>query len=176
MKRHWAQLDTAAALTSLILLSSACGQTAKNQSINRVKKLSEPNTIQQLADGTPYEQRFVEPRALEDGRGRINQEQMKQVVLRMNGIQAAEIVMHNNDVLVGIQIDNSGKKKIIEKQTLSSLSWQYPAYKFYVTSDDQLRSRLASFKEAAPGMHAQAASQDIGALINAISQSMAVPR
>ncbi|MEF2247049.1 MULTISPECIES: YhcN/YlaJ family sporulation lipoprotein [unclassified Paenibacillus] len=176
MKRQWAQLYTAAALTSLILLSCACGQTAKNQSINRVKKLSEPNTIQQLADGTPYEQRFAQPKATEDGRGRINQEQMKQVVLRMNGIQAAEVVMHNNDVLVGIQVDNNGKQKMVEKQTLSSLSWQYPTYKFYVTSDDQLRSKLAAFKVAAPGMHAQSVSQDLGALINAISQSMAAPR
>jgi len=177
MKRHWPQFFAVAVLTSLILLSSACGQSERDRKINRINKLSEPNTMQQLADGTPYEQRFVPNAALEDGRGRINQEQMKQVVLRMNGVQSAEVVMHNNDVLVGIQVDNNGKTKTIEKQTLSSLSWQYPTYNFYVTADEQIRSQLAIIESSAPP-HDRSLSlqQDISEIMNTMSQRMAAPR
>nr|WP_243864731.1 YhcN/YlaJ family sporulation lipoprotein [Paenibacillus castaneae] len=74
-------------------------------------------------------------------------QEAKQLVNRaelVSGVKKATVVVNNNDAIVGIDVDNTGKKAIIEKQVHSALKTQYPQYNIHVTSDPNLHERIRS--------------------------------
>ncbi|WP_337098004.1 YhcN/YlaJ family sporulation lipoprotein [Paenibacillus sp. YIM B09110] len=91
----------------------------------------------------------------------------------VNGVKSANVQLYGNDALVGIEVENSGKRGIIEKQVYSALRIQYPAYRLHVTSDQSLSDRIKVQKAGAEsndsGMRSM--SNDMSALIKAIDKS-----
>lgn len=103
-------------------------------------------------------------RPLSQTEGRVNGSQLATIAEHVSGIRHADVLMYNNDVVVGIHPDNSGKDKMLEQQVYSALKWQYAEYNYYVTADPDLRNRI---KEAAD-KHTYTAKGDSG-LMNDIS-------
>jgi hypothetical protein len=91
----------------------------------------------------------------------------------VNGVKSANVQLYGDDALVGIEVENAGKRGIIEKQVYSALRIQYPAYRLHVTSDKSLSDRIKVQKAGAAsndsGMRSM--SSDLSALIKAIDKS-----
>jgi hypothetical protein len=101
---------------------------------------------------------------------RINADQLARIAEQVPGVERADIAMNTEDVLVGIEVDNLGKRRIIEKQVTSALLWQYPEYSYHVTSAETLRSKIKAAGSRKKGIQAQMFDQDIDALAHAIDR------
>ncbi len=180
MTTRWTRIQLVALLSAALLATGACGKTSSVKNKGDVRPLSEPNTVQQLDNGEPYVQPLTDQSVDEDGdgnRGRIDQPLMKKLVNTLNGVQASEVVIFGRDVLIGVELDNMGKRKINEKQIFSSLTWQYPEYNYYITSNEQYRSQIASL-ESIIGANkvTEQVRSTIEHLVLAIGKDMAGPR
>ncbi|MCR2807958.1 YhcN/YlaJ family sporulation lipoprotein [Paenibacillus soyae] len=101
---------------------------------------------------------------------RINADQLADIAEQVPGVERADIAMNTDDVLVGIEVDNVGKRRIIEKQVTSALHWQYPEYRYHVTSDEALRDKIKAAGARKKGIQAQMFNQDIDALAQMIDR------
>lgn len=100
---------------------------------------------------------------------RIQSDQLARIVEQVPGVERAQLAMNATDVLVGIEVDNPGKRRIIEKQVFSALIWQYSEYNYHVTSDEKLLEKIKSVNaRKADGKDAQMINRDIEALARSI--------
>lgn len=90
----------------------------------------------------------------------------------VNGVKAADVKLYGSDALVGIEVENIGKRGIIEKQVYSALRIQYPVYRLHITSDQTLRDKIKELtgKPSKSG-RMKSLSSEMSVLIKAIDQS-----
>jgi len=60
---------------------------------------------------------------------------------KVQGVNRASVVVHNNDCIVGLDTNNRNVAGI-EKSVRNTLEKKYPSYKFHVTSDKKLHTRI----------------------------------
>lgn len=171
------------ALSVLLLSSALSGGCANDNDGNRINDDNNNNNELRQNALTPMNQTppggyratpddsVRPPEAGTDGPAeRINADQLAQIAEQVPGVEQADIAMNTADVLVGIEVDNLGKRHIIEKQVTSALHWQYPEYSYHVTSDETLRSKIKAAGARKKGLQAQMFNQDIDALAQAIDR------
>jgi len=107
---------------------------------------------------------------------RINHEQLARIAAGVSGVNQAIAVMNETDVLVGIEVGNTGNKRIVEKRVMSTLSRQYPEYRYHITASDELRERIKAVStRQGKGYRPYMLNQDIGILADAIDVSSTRP-
>ncbi|GKU80262.1 YhcN/YlaJ family sporulation lipoprotein [Paenibacillus sp. L3-i20] len=178
MQLHVKRAVSALLLGGILVVSGGCGMGgANNEGQGTVKPNTfvSPTRLPYTAHKTvPEDKNKLHMRSQSNmGEGRINRDQLVRIVEQVPGVENADIAMSYSEVLVGIGIDNIGKRKIIEKQVYSALQWQYPEYNYYVTSDVELHEKIKAVNvRAAKGYNVQMYEQDISALARAIAHSL----
>ncbi|MBH5319281.1 YhcN/YlaJ family sporulation lipoprotein [Paenibacillus sp. GSMTC-2017] len=181
MKIHVKTVMSALLLGGILATASGCtsGQTNHNErGTVKPNGFATPSQMPHVANKTtPNDKHKLHLSSKNyDEVGRINRNQLARIVVQVPGVEHADVVMNSTDVLVGIGIDNIGKRKIIEKQVYSALQWQYPEYKYYVTSDEELHKKIIAVNERAEnGYNTQLFDQDISAIAKAIAYSQTKP-
>jgi YhcN/YlaJ family sporulation lipoprotein len=95
---------------------------------------------------------------------------------RVSGVKEATVVVHNKEAIVGLDIDNIGKKAIIEKQVYAALKGQYPAYNIHITSDGNMHQKLKSMnKNVTNGHPIKTLANDVAIMIRDISNAATAP-
>ncbi|MFD0590810.1 YhcN/YlaJ family sporulation lipoprotein [Paenibacillus sp. GCM10027627] len=109
-----------------------------------------------------------------NGELRVTPDQLARIAEQVPGVDKANIVMNDRDVLVGIEVDDIGKRKIIEKQVTSALHWQYAEFDYHVTADETLRNKIISVSSKTAKGHERKdlLNRDIDALAKVIDQSI----
>lgn len=173
-------------LSSGLSLAAGCGNgiadnngngagTADNVRQNALRPLS--NDPPGEFNATPDDNNRIPGTALNgngQGAARISESQLARIAEQVPGVERADVAMNGTDVLVGIELDdNASNRRIVEKQVNSALLWQYAEYRYHVTSDEALRSKIraAGGRKSNGGYSMQMFDQDIKALARTIDQS-----
>ncbi|OBZ09281.1 YhcN/YlaJ family sporulation lipoprotein [Bacillus sp. FJAT-26390] len=94
----------------------------------------------------------------------------------VTGVKKATVVVHNHDAIVGLDIDNPGKKAIIEKQVHAALKGQYPAYNIHVTSDQNMHQKIKSMSgNLTSGHPIKTLANDVAIMIRDIGNAITAP-
>nr|WP_262985695.1 YhcN/YlaJ family sporulation lipoprotein [Paenibacillus sp. PL91] len=94
----------------------------------------------------------------------------------VNGVEEATVIVNNKDAIVGIDVDNTGKKAIIEKQVYAALKGQYPAYNIHVTSDQNMHQKIKSMNVNLTNGHPiKTLANDVSTMIRDISNAVTAP-
>ncbi|WP_141502788.1 YhcN/YlaJ family sporulation lipoprotein [Paenibacillus luteus] len=94
----------------------------------------------------------------------------------VSGVKMATVVVHNNEAIVGLDIDNKGKKAIIEKQVYAALKGQYPAYSIHVTSDHGMHQKIQKMNAGMTGAHPiKTLANDVAIMIRDIGNAVTAP-
>jgi hypothetical protein len=94
----------------------------------------------------------------------------------VSGVKKASVVVHNNEAIVGVDIDNTGKKAIIEKQVYAALKGQYPAYNIHVTSDQNMHQKIKSMNgNLTSGHPIKTMANDVAIMIRDIGNAITAP-
>jgi hypothetical protein len=94
----------------------------------------------------------------------------------VSGVKMATVVVHNNEAIVGLDIDNKGKKAIIEKQVYAALKGQYPAYNIHVTSDQAMHQKIQKMNAGMSSNHPiKTLANDITMMIRDIGNAVTAP-
>lgn len=162
---------------AVILAASGCGQATDPNAKVRPNANPHTNGVPQMKYKAVPHDHADRLTGAETAYGRVNQEQLTQLVRHMNGVEQAHVVVNDKDVVVGINAgDDVNKASKLEKQVFSSLHWQYPEYNFYVTADGELFNQIKSLEVSrSNGYRAQAVNNDISAIIQAIARSLTRP-
>ncbi|MFD2117645.1 YhcN/YlaJ family sporulation lipoprotein [Paenibacillus yanchengensis] len=134
-------------MTFAVVLSG-CGKANQTED-NQVKPQSVVPPTEQLDNGSDYSNKVIPNSkvAPETGDGTINQQQMKQLVASFSGVDDSEVALQDKDVLVGLEVNDSTKRKMVAKQVFSKLNSQYPSYNYYITTDLQQRKQIAKLEQ-----------------------------
>ncbi|WP_139996469.1 YhcN/YlaJ family sporulation lipoprotein [Paenibacillus paridis] len=94
----------------------------------------------------------------------------------VSGVKMATVVVHNNEAIVGLDIDNKGKKAIIEKQVYAALKGQYPAYNIHVTSDHAMHQKIQKMNAGMSSNHPiKTLANDVTMMIRDIGNAVTAP-
>lgn len=173
-------------LSGSLSLASGCGNGNTDNNLNETGTEGNvrQNAIRPLSNAPPggynatADDNNQIPGAVLNGNeqgARISEAQLARIAEQVPGVERADIAMNGTDVLVGIELDdNASNRRIVEKQVTSALLWQYAEYRYHVTSDEALRSKIKSAggRKSDGSYSAQMFDQDIKALARRIDQSM----
>ena len=102
--------------------------------------------------------------------------QLKNRAELVNGVNKATVVVHKNDAIVGIDVDNPVKKAIIEKQVYAALKGQFPAYNIHVTSDPDMHQKIKSMNVNLTNGHPiKTLANDVALMIRDIGNAISAP-
>lgn len=94
----------------------------------------------------------------------------------VSGVKMATVVVHNNEAIVGLDIDNKGKKAIIEKQVYAALKGQYPAYNIHITSDQAMHQKIQKMNAGMSSNHPiKTLANDVTMMIRDIGNAVTAP-
>ncbi|WP_054023547.1 YhcN/YlaJ family sporulation lipoprotein [Bacillus sp. FJAT-28004] len=94
----------------------------------------------------------------------------------VSGVKKATVVIHNKDAIVGLDVDNIGKKAIIEKQVHAALKGQYPEYNFHVTSDQGMHKKIQTMNTSMTNGHPlKTLANDVTTIIRDIGNAITAP-
>ncbi|OMF32138.1 hypothetical protein BK133_14925 [Paenibacillus sp. FSL H8-0548] len=205
MKKTIKPVLTSVMVLALGFSLAACSQdhTVKQQtrrvenSLNRVETKNVPNGTRMLdnrhygtnrnygTDGTYSPNSAYAPNGINnntmDGRvtgnnSSIGAEQLVDRAEKVSGVKKATVVLHNKDAIVGLDIDNVGKKSIIEKQVYAALKGQYPQYDIHVTSDQGMHQKIRSMNtDMTSGHPIKTLANDINIMIRDIGDALTAP-
>lgn len=179
------RLKTAAVTIIVLVLGSSlagCGQNsemkqaeyrAKNE-IRRIETKTMPNRDMMMEkNNTQYHQRLSMDAPEEKGMAAgmdHNAKQLENRADQVTGVGKAKVVLLKRDAFVALDLDENGKKSIIEKQVYAALKGQYPAYDIHVTSDEGLRERIHSLNgQIKNGASIQSLSKDAATIVRDIN-------
>jgi hypothetical protein len=95
---------------------------------------------------------------------------------KVTGVKAATVVLHNKEAIVGLDLDNTGKKSIIEKQVYAALKGQYPEYNIHVTSDQGMHQKIRSMNSSMASKHPiKTLGNDVNDMIRDIGRALTAP-
>lgn len=167
-------------LSSALVMTGGCGNEQDDHTYG--KRHMRQNTIKPLnrisSDGKaiPNDGSKSLDHEVNSKRSRISDDQLAHIAESVPGVKSAIVVMNDTDALVGLEIENVGSRKIIEKQVMSALTWQYPEYHYHITASEELRERIKTVSaRKTEGYQAQMFNQDIGVLAEAIDLSSIRP-
>ncbi|MFD0961700.1 YhcN/YlaJ family sporulation lipoprotein [Paenibacillus chungangensis] len=168
------------AVLTAVLLGSATGCSGAAGNDYGFERDADGDTIEPYGQlpAKPSDQRTRSRkhgwRPLSQPEGRINGSQLATIAEHVSGVHHADVLMYNNDVVVGIHANDPGKVKMLEQQVYSALKWQYAEYNYYVTADPDLRERIkeATDKHAHMANGESGLMNDIGWLIQQIDGRM----
>lgn len=175
------------ALSALLAVTSGCGAANNEDGVsqNNYRGHSvDPKALSAQDDRPPLSYRTVPDEAGEGQRSRephhrVNDEQLATIAEGVPGVEHAKVLMNDVDVVVGIQVDDTGKRQIVEKQVYSALRWQYPEYNYHVTADDTLFEQIKTADSGAgrsgERVRMQALNDQMEVIIRAIARSMTRP-
>ncbi|MDQ6419957.1 YhcN/YlaJ family sporulation lipoprotein [Paenibacillus sp. LHD-117] len=154
-------------LTGVLALQSGCGDVMPDRNDENGMR-TETNRLGQLSMRSPN-----------GGVARVNRDQLTRIAEQVPGVEQAVLAMNDKDVVIGIKVDNAGKRRIVEKQVYSQLLWQYPEYEYFVTSDEALfdRVRTANKNQTVGQYHTKSVTSDneIKTLADEITRAMVKP-
>ncbi|WP_214630477.1 YhcN/YlaJ family sporulation lipoprotein [Paenibacillus agaridevorans] len=154
-------------LFGILALQSGCGDTA-------------PERRDGYGARSPEATKGIGPLGLrsQNGTARVGSEQLTRIAEQVPGVEGAIVALNGDTVVVGLSVDDSGKRRIVEKQVMSQLLWQYPEYDYYVTSDESLveRVRSANRNGGQYGMQSIAMNDEISAIADEIARTMIKPQ
>ncbi|RIX52974.1 hypothetical protein D3P08_09975 [Paenibacillus nanensis] len=162
-------------------LASGCGNgNADNQNNGMEARGVRPNALTPSNHTPPGgykatpDDRNQMPGTVQNGTNqgaRVNEAQLAHIAEQVPGVERADVAMNGTDVLVGIELDNSGSRGIVEKRVTSALYWQYGEYRYHVTTDEDLRSKIKSISgRKNGGYNALMFDRDIQSLASQIDQ------
>lgn len=94
----------------------------------------------------------------------------------VSGVKKATVVVNNKDAIVGIDVNNVGKKATIEKQVHAALKNQYPHYNIHVTSDPNLHKRINTMNVNMGSAHpVKTLANDVAIMIRDIGAAVTRP-
>lgn len=165
------------------LSMSACGQgyTAKENAVrvkNRIESKSMPyrdnitdnrvNTFDNRMDTLDYRGNLANPSR--------SAKQLANRADKVPGVSKATVVIHKNDAIVGLDVDNTGKKAIIEKQVYAALKGQYPEYNIHVTSEGRIHQKIKSLNVSMTNGHPlKTLANDVAIIIRNIGETVTAP-
>ncbi|MHA6483181.1 YhcN/YlaJ family sporulation lipoprotein [Paenibacillus sp. strain BS8-2] len=132
----WRNIAAMLLLSSALALQTGCGDRVDNQRSTDLMPNHAANSNASRGIGQ------LSMRSQTGGTARVGSEQLIRIAEQVPGVEKAILAMNDNQVVVGIQVDDQGKRKIAEKQVVSQLMWQYPEYDYYVTSNNDLFDRV----------------------------------
>lgn len=95
---------------------------------------------------------------------------------QVSGVKKATVVIHNKDAIVGLDVDNIGKKAIIEKQVHAALKGQYPEYNIHVTSDQGMHKKIQTMNTSMTNGHPlKTLANDVTIMIRDIGNAITAP-
>ncbi|MEK3884142.1 YhcN/YlaJ family sporulation lipoprotein [Paenibacillus sp. PL2-23] len=173
MRSKWMVSLSALLLTGA--LAGGCGHYDGNRSDSDNELRQNKRGEAEMLSSGDYPPRPADsvrtPGVMESGQGeRINAEQLAHIAEQVPGVERAAVAMNTTDVLVGIEVDNTGKRRILEKQVMSALHWQYPEYRYHVTSDEMYCGKIKATASRKNGIEAQMYNQDIEILSRSIDR------
>ncbi|HTG68287.1 MAG TPA: YhcN/YlaJ family sporulation lipoprotein [Candidatus Udaeobacter sp.] len=168
---------------ALGLSMTACGQgyTSKDNAVrvkNRIQSKSMPyrnnvtdnrvNKFDNRMDTLNYRGNLANPSRIA--------KQLANRADKVPGVSKATVVIHKNDAIVGIDVDNTGKKAIIEKQVYAALMGQYPEYNIHVTSDGHIHQKIRSLNVSMTNGHPlKTLANDVAIIIRNIGKTVTAP-
>lgn len=156
-------------LAGALAITGGCGNEPDDYSYG--KRTVKQNAIKPLnrisSDGKAMSDDQMRGAEAKQSSSRINHEQLARIAAGVSGVNQAIAVMNETDVLVGIEV--TGNKRIVEKRVMSTLSRQYPEYRYHITASDELRERIKAIStRQGKGYRPYMLNQDIGVLADAI--------
>lgn len=156
-------------LAGTLAITGGCGNEPDDY--NYGKRTVKQNAIKPLnrisSDGKAMPGDHIRGAEVTPNSSRINHEQLARIAAGVSGVNHAIAVMNDTDVLVGIEV--TGNKRIVEKRVMSTLSRQYPEYRYHITASDELRERIKAVStRQGKGYRPYMLNQDIGVLADAI--------
>ncbi|RJX39291.1 hypothetical protein D3P09_07525 [Paenibacillus pinisoli] len=176
MKRHIRSALSLVILAGALAMAGGCGNEPDDYSYG--KRTVKQNAIKPLnrisPDGKAMPHDQMRSSEAKPSPSRINHEQLARIAAGVSGVNHAIAVMNETDVLVGIEV--TGNKRIVEKRVMSTLSRQYPEYRYHITASDELRERIKAVgNRQGKGYRPYMLNQDIGVLADAIDVSSVRP-
>lgn len=99
-------------------------------------------------------------------------------VSKVNGVDKSTVVVHNHDVLVGIDVKSGENHAKIADNVKSTVEKAEPGYKAHVTTDTHLHTRIQTMQQQMvplDGHPIRNFTEDIGILIQDIGRSVTAP-
>ncbi len=169
----WRNVAAMLLLTGALALQTGCGDVNDDRVKTGAMRESQSGNGNQQGIGQ------LGMRSANGGTARVGSDQLIRIAEQVPGVEDAILAMSGNDVVVGIQVDNEGKRRIAEKQVVSQLMWQYPEYDYYVTSDSELynRVRTASRNQTTGQYRTKSVASDneISSIVDAIARKSVKP-
>lgn len=103
-------------------------------------------------------------------------DQLANVARQVGGVKEATVVLHEKEAIVGIDVDNMGKKNIIEKQVYNVLKTQYPEFNIHVTSQQDVHQKIKSLNtNLSKGHPIKSLANDIALIVRDIGNTVTAP-
>ncbi|MEF2968840.1 YhcN/YlaJ family sporulation lipoprotein [Paenibacillus sp. M1] len=101
--------------------------------------------------------------------------QISDKVTKTNGVQKATVIVHNNDIVVGLDTKGSNPT-IVEENVRHQIKVNYPQYAVHVTSDQKLHAKIKKLNTKMNGAKpVKTLTKDIKTVIADIGKTVRAP-
>ncbi|MFS0723199.1 YhcN/YlaJ family sporulation lipoprotein [Paenibacillus sp. 1P07SE] len=105
-------------------------------------------------------------------------EQIAAAAQRVPGVTRATAIVHNNDIIVGLDIEGNDQKRTshTEQQVKKMIQKQHENYKVHVTTDRNLHGKIQTLQgNAMNGGPIEEFTHDVGMIVRDIANAVAAP-
>lgn len=148
-----------------------------NNGMNR-GNMTGPNAADRMGRDTGMGNGFLNP----TGNNRQNMDQsnvanrMQRAAERVNGVNDANVVVHRNNAIVGIDTNGEGDTNMIENRVQQAVRNVSTNHRVHVTSDEDLNNRIQQLDTGMQnGNPARDMTQDAGQIIRDIGNNVTAP-
>ncbi|MDQ8738427.1 YhcN/YlaJ family sporulation lipoprotein [Paenibacillus sp. LHD-38] len=135
------------------------------------------NTVKENAIRTKNEMHRLETKSLPNGmKSTHNAKELANRADQVTGVNKATVFLHKKEALVGLDVTDTGKRAIIEKQVYAALIGQYPEFNIHVTSDRGIQEKIGKLDNGLTNGHpVNTLAHDVAVIIRAIGNAVTAP-
>lgn len=137
------KLGIAIACTALVLSLTACGTYDRNRNDNRTNGVR-PQSVHDNATTGDRNLNNLDGRDTMMNGQSMNDQQKRLVnsVRRVEGVNDATVVVNGQDIIVGIDVDNVGRREEVVKNVKKALQNDHNGYNVHVTAERAMHDRI----------------------------------
>lgn len=167
----WTRISVCLLLIPMIFAMAGCqaGTTAKQYKSQNVQKTQK--TAQKPAQKTaqkPAQKTAPAHNALS--------REVRYEVLRVREVKDATVLVHNKDVVIGIDVKDGQNKALAAENVRYRIKNALPQYKVHVTSEKKHHTKIKTLSSQMASKHpVKTLSNDVGVLIKDIGKTVTAP-